>query len=97
MQNSYDYAQVNGQFGLLHTKMSTSQEKEYIAHFGRAMRKSTNLVATKSGDAIFLASCFSHGEGLGVGPLGTTKVQGLTSAQMLLVQQKEHAALRSGR
>jgi len=83
MQNNYDYAQVNGQFRLPHTKTPTSQEKEYIAYFGRALRNSTNLVASKPGDAIFLASCFSHGEGLGVGPVGTTKVQGLTSAEVL--------------
>jgi len=83
MQNNYDYAQIQGQFRLPHTSKPTQHEKEYIAYFGRAMRNSTNQIVMKPGDALFLASCFSHGEGLGVGPVGTTKVQGLTSAKVL--------------
>merc|ERR1712048_1338168 len=83
MQNNYDYAQINGQFGLPRHNPYSQQEKEYIGYFGRAMRNSTNQVLMKSGDGLFLASCMSHGEGLGVGPVGTTKVQGLTSAQIL--------------
>lgn len=47
------------------------------------MRNSTNLVLNKPGDGMFLASCFAHGDGLGVGPVGTTKIKGSTSAQGL--------------
>jgi len=83
MQNMYDPAQINGQFGLRKSDMQTKQGKEYIAYFGRAMRNSTNQVLTKPGDGLFLASCYAHGDGLGVGPVGTTKVKGLTSAQGL--------------
>ena len=83
MQNNYDPAQINGQFGLPKKSMQSAQAKEYIAYFGRAMRNSTNQILMKPGDGIFLASCFAHGDGLGVGPVGTTKVKGLTSAQGL--------------
>merc|ERR1711953_797453 len=83
MQNNYDYAQVNGQFGLPKRGTYTSQEKEYLAYFGRAMRNSTNQVLKKPADGLFLASCALHGEGLCVGRVGTTKVKGFTSAQGL--------------
>lgn len=83
MQNNYDYAQIDGQFGLPKSQVQTTQGKGYLAYFGRAMRNSTNLILTKPGDGLFLASCFAHGDGLGVGAVGTTKVKGFTSAQGL--------------
>lgn len=82
MQNTYDPACMY-QFGFPRGTWD-QQEKEYLAYWGRAMRNSTNQVLTKPGDGLFLASCFLHGDGLGVGGEGgSTVVQGLTSAQVL--------------
>merc|ERR1712118_330225 len=83
MENNYDYVQVVSEFRLPRNLVQTSQGKEFIAYFGRAMRNSTNQILKKSGDGLFLPSCMSHGEGLGVGPVGTTKLKGFTSAQGL--------------
>merc|ERR1712107_567158 len=83
MQNMYDPAQLNCQFRLPRRGEQTKQGQDCMAYFGRAMRSSTNQVLTKPGDGIFLASCFLHGDGLGIGPVGTTEIKGFKSAQGL--------------
>jgi len=81
MENNYDYSQLFGVLGLPKRSSTSARGQEYIAYFGRSMRDSTRQVLAKSGDGLFLPSCFDHTDGLGVG--GTTKLKGFTSIQGL--------------
>lgn len=66
VENQFDTAQITEQ--VLHlpvSKVTTSQGRDFIAYFGRAMRNSTNLIVNhplgKKGDGLFHPSCFDHG------------------------------------
>jgi len=66
-QDTFDQFKIMSSGGLPGWAVSTDLGEEYIAYFGRAMVKSTGQVANhpfgKTGDALFLASCFVHGSG----------------------------------
>jgi len=81
IENNYDYSQLFAGFGLPKKSLSNPHEQEYVAYFGRAMRNSTRQILAKSGDGLFLASCFEHTDGIDFP--GDTKLKGFSSGQGL--------------
>jgi len=83
IESMYDKYQVNSVYGLPSSEASSLRGQEYIAYFGRAMRNSTNLVVNhplqKSGDGLFLPSCWAHTGGLKYP--GRTELSGFTTLQ----------------
>jgi len=82
MQNQFDTNQIHEELLLPWDQDFLPKHREYIAYFGRSLRNSTERkLSLKPEDGLFLASCYDHGEGLGVG--GTTIVRGYNQTALL--------------
>jgi len=85
LQNWFDYNQIFAQLQLPKEKVSTTQGREFIAYFGRAMALSKDVVTQhpygKTGDGLFLASCLDHGGSVAFGD--DVRVQGHNSFEAL--------------
>eukprot|EP00039_Didymoeca_costata_P020432 m.341236 g.341236 ORF g.341236 m.341236 type:complete len:414 (+) comp19942_c0_seq1:171-1412(+) len=80
MQNMYDNQQIESMLQMPPCSGSCGGFKlEFIKYNGRAVRKSVRVL--KPGDAIFLSSCYDHCGGLGPG--GSTTINGYTSTEVL--------------
>jgi len=64
----FDSNMIMAQLGLPDDARFRGKGQRYVAYFGRAMLKSTEQIVNhpfgKTGDGLFLTSCFMHGSGL---------------------------------
>ena len=80
MQNVFDTYQV-GQLGVPEGVYNEDTEG-YVSYFGRSTINSTAAVMSgQPANGIFLASCYEHTGGLGVG--GSTTIGGRSSGEVL--------------
>jgi len=76
----YDFAQIQGVFGLPSKQVGTCQANEYISYFGKAMVNTiTELMSKKPEDGVFLPSCYNHGVELTATIQGFNEVDGLSA------------------